>query len=141
MPHKIHLTWGFKPAIHVTAQHVVIMLMLSQTADQRSTCVKSQSEAKNKAMTRRSKQISEAWCLPLTRQPMELFLKSPSSPCIFSPFSSRSIQQWDAEFPLFSFADSEIDAKGQGTKVSFKSQTPAIYISHKFLLQSYYRVY
>lgn len=74
-------------------------------------------------MTRRSKQVSEAWCLPLTRQPMELCLKSPSSSCIFFPFSSRSIQQWDAECPLFSFADSEIDAKGQGTKVSFKSQT------------------
>jgi len=76
--------------------------------------------------TWRSRQGSEAQCHALTHQSLELHLKIPSSSHFLCLFSSLCFQPWDAECTLSSFANSE---RGQGTKVTFKSLTPTIYMT------------
>lgn len=62
-----------------------------------------------RALTGRSRQVSEAQGLPLTLQPLELRLKVPypSTSHIFCPLSSLCTEPWDAECTLSNSADSE----------------------------------
>lgn len=94
------------------------------------------------ALTRRSRQVSEARCLPLTLQPLEFHLKSPSSSHLLHPLPLQlplhpGMGCWVHTIHLCRLRES----KGQGTKVSFKCVTPAIYTTYHFPLQSWVHLF